>query len=542
MLRLIVLLLSTTQLINVSGSSGAFQVLKTKNVKAPKVTPHGVASLELSALNGNESELEGDTFTSPLNKDAEEVVSPLKPVVKKLTMNGDQKFIDGRGTPLVELFSKKSTGDSENESVVSVEAKKVPVKSTNTRPLGKLSCASSDSDSSASEETAEDSEVESVLSVEVKKVPVTLGTIKSTNTRPLGKFWGASSDSESSASKSVDEAEDSEYSVAESDDEEYNEDHFKITENQDIKVDKLAGTLGNVKLINSLPIRTEKAVFVEDVDSDSDSEASFISADSVKLAEYTSAFISKSADISADAIDDSSADASVDIMKYDTIDSILNLSHMERFNLSVALSKQISDSENFRSEIKLADLPSSLFLFKISLIVRRHRSGKHLTKMEFRNTKKLLKAIYDCRMKISDLIEILEFLKRAEFKEVFDEIISEILIPLIIKLHRKRQNEKEDFGEVQFLTMLSIYGRVSVLNDLLADRFTGRLLRSNLSNFIIKFLLQNLMTNGSISDSEISKSFDLLLKGKNSKEFKRKFGRELVEICGKNRNTEFLNL
>lgn len=224
----------------------------------------------------------------------------------------------------------------------------------------------------------------------------------------------------------------------------------------------------------------------------------------------------------------------VNLMDYRNIEAIASLGLGDRIYLIGSLHDQIRDSYDFKSQIKLKDLPKAIFFFKISLIVRRFRKTL-LTLEEMKSDRKLLKAIYSCKMDLPDLIEVVEELKRAGRDEVSDEIMSEIIIPHVVDLHLRRNAKKEkkesDVCNL-FMSMLTVYGRVLVLNDLLNDRCVGKILRQNIGALEVYAFLETILSNGCISDEEAYVSMRLLLKGlKDVTEFKEKYAPLLLELC-----------
>lgn len=227
--------------------------------------------------------------------------------------------------------------------------------------------------------------------------------------------------------------------------------------------------------------------------------------------------------------------AKVNVMNYRSIDSILKLNTSERLALTSSLHEQVMKSENFQSPIKFFDMPHAIFMYKISLIVRRYRK-ELLSRDEMESSNILRNTILVCRMKMSDLFEVIELLKRANRDFVSEGIVLRIVIPHLIHLHSKKDETEGEKLEKSTLRTLSFYGHILLLNELLKHPIIGKALRSHLNFYDIQVILEKLITNGTISDHEISETMELLLKGYDLEEFKSsKEGIELAELCETNR-------
>ena len=227
--------------------------------------------------------------------------------------------------------------------------------------------------------------------------------------------------------------------------------------------------------------------------------------------------------------------AMVNVMNYRSIDSVLKLNISERMILTASLHEQVSKSDNFQSPIKFAEMPHGIFMYKISLVVRRYRK-ELLTRNEMECSHILIRAILACEMDLKDLFEVIELLKRAGREYVSDKIVFRIVIPHLIHLHNERDEANGEKLEKNTLNNLSLYGHVLLLNEFLKHAIIGKALRSHLNFYDIQLILERLITNGAISDQEIAESMELLLKGYDLEEFKSsKHGKELAELCETNR-------
>lgn len=507
MLRLIALLLLCTSqtILKVSGSgnvhsraSDALFILKP--VDSDDETPTGVDGLDLSG-NAKKKDVSGKE-TSKLVQGTQDVQSPRKKSVfafKKIEK-------DGRGTPTEQLFAKYSPV----EQVGTPKTSNIEfAKNFDRKPLAMC------------EETEEELEV-------------------------IGN--------------------------GDSDEDDWSVDVNEILlENETLRNDQLNSLFEDLSISQNAQINREsrlvEEVLVEDVSSsESESESDYYvkSADGKKYIRIRTGVSTKAAKLKTDDSFEGLmefVDANlvgkeeplvanvppaikikdVNVMDYTKIETIAKLGIADRMSLVAALHDQIRNSEDFESEIKLQDLPSAVFLFKISLIVRSRRNTL-LTLEEMKSDRKLLKAIKKSGMGLLDLIEVAEYLMRADRDEISDEIISEKIIPHVVELHRRRNVEAEEKAEKQkkennelsvFMSMLTTYGRVLVLNDLLNDRFVGRILREKLGAHEIDYMLEALIRNGCLTDEEVYSSARLLLKGTDSKEFNARKGAYLLKVCKK---------
>jgi hypothetical protein len=539
MLRLVLLLLCSETFLNAS-SSGKVHLKKTIAAKKfdkidEKYTPPGVAELNLSGTKTSEIELLSPLF----QKRKQANFSP------KLGSSGRSEkfsFARGCGTPLNDLFEKFPSDDDQFYPLAGKEDVSAPIailRSSSEIDEEEEVVEESESSGSESEYNYESEDVNSgaiLLEVEARRndelnsafemeeraaaaataaaaedITEGLGTTRSLNNAPSPASIDASL---------TDEAESVE-----------------------------ATTTERVTIRNRW-----NDLNVEEVTSDSDNEyfgwrRDSVDSDAEELnlgnapRQPSAKLVKSDSDVTTAAAAPSATSAPVikpaafvyDVMKFRSIDSVIDLEAGERMLLTAALHNQISKSENFHSPVKFADMPQGIFMHKISLVVRRIRKTL-LTRNEMESSDLLVRTIRACNMNLKDLYEVIELLKRAGRDYASEKLVSKVLIPYLIKAHDGGEEARKEEIEKSVLTRLSIYGHVLLLNDLLKHSVFGKSLRSHLTLHDIQMLLTSLITNGTISDEEIVESMNLLLKGYDFEEFKASsYGKELIELCETNR-------
>lgn len=526
MLRLVLLLLCSETFLNAS-SSGKVHLKKTIAAKNLKNTPPGVAELNLSGTKTSEIELLSPHF----QKRKQANFSP------KLGSSGRSEkfsFARGCGTPLNDLFEKFPSDDDQFYPLAGKEDVSAPIailRSSSEIDEEEEAVEESESSGSESEYNYESEDFNSgaiLLEVEARRndelnsafemeekvdaaITEGLGTTRSLNNAPSPASIDA---------RLTDEAESVEATTTE---------HVTIR-----------------NIWNDLN--------VEEVTSDSDNEyfgwrRDSVDSDAEELnlgsapRQPSAKLVKSDSDVTTAAAAPSVTPAPVikpaafvyDVMKFRSIDSVIDLEAGERMVLTAALHNQISKSENFQSPVKFADMPQGIFMHKISLVVRRIRKTL-LTRNEMESSDVLVRTIRACNMNLKDLYEVIELLKRAGRDYASEKLVSKVLIPYLIKAHDGGEEARKEEIEKSVLTRLSIYGHVLLLNDLLKHSVFGKSLRSHLTLHDIQMLLTSLITNGTISDEEIVESMNLLLKGYDFEEFKASsYGKELIELCETNR-------
>jgi hypothetical protein len=528
MLRLVLLLLCSETFLNAS-SSGKVHLKKTIAAKKfdkidEKYTPPGVAELNLSGTKTSEIELLSPLF----QKRKQANFSP------KLGSSGRSEkfsFARGCGTPLNDLFEKFPSDDDQfypsapiailRSSSEIDEEEEVVEESSGSESEYNYESEDINSGSILLEvEARRNDELNSAFEMEervaaaaaaAEDITEGLGTTRSLNNAPSPASIDASL---------TDEAESVEATTTE-----------RVT------------------------IRNRRNdLYIEEVTSDSDNEyfgwrRDSVDSDAEELnlgsapRQPSAKLVKSDSDVITAAAAPSVTSAPVikpaafayDVMKFRSIDSVIDLEAGERMVLTAALHNQISKSENFQSPVKFADMPQGIFMHKISLVVRRIRKTL-LTRNEMESSDLLVRTIRACNMNLKDLYEVIELLKRAGRDYASEKLVSKVLIPYLIKAHDGGEEARKEEIEKSVLTRLSIYGHVLLLNDLLKHSVFGKSLRSHLTLHDIQMLLTSLITNGTISDEEIVESMNLLLKGYDFEEFKASsYGKELIELCETNR-------
>lgn len=343
---------------------------------------------------------------------------------------------------------------------------------------------------------------------------------------------------------------------------------------------------------------TFAAFTVEDVNS-SDSDSSF-SIDHSFLKNVESETASKEDEIFVDVESEDERESRDSVAlayfkKFNSFEIISSLSLADRIKLFAALHDQSMKSQDFVSKIKYVDLPAALFLFKISMAVRRTR-GKLLTLEEVVEERdELAETIISSGIDFDELVQVTEFLFRARYEDVADKIVGRIIVPKLNELFKlqikarkakkeseskkekdskkqkdskKESESKKESGkqsasatataapapaaslmkfefaneEILFLSSLAIYGHVLLLTKLLSDSYTGMMLRRYMDRYDVLFILETLLMNGMISDEEIIRAMGLLLAKLDKKEFKAKHGEYLSEHCQSRRNEKLAKM
>jgi hypothetical protein len=498
MLRLVLLLLCSETFLNAS-SSGKVHLKKTIAAKKfdkidEKYTPPGVAELNLSGTKTSEIEL-----LSPLFQKRKQ--ANFSPKLGSSGRSGKISFARGCGTPLNDLFEKFPSDDDQFYPLAGKEDVSAPIailRSSSEIDEEEEVVEESESSGSESEYNYESEDINSgaiLLEVEARRNDELNSAFE------MEERAAASAAAERVTIRNRRNDLHIEEVTSDSDNEYFGWRRHSV----DSDAEEL--NLGNAPRQPS-----EKLVKIDSDVTTAAAAPSVTSAPVIKPAAFA-----------------------YDVMKFRSIDSVIDLEAGERMLLTAALHNQISKSENFQSPVKFADMPQGIFMHKISLVVRRIRKTL-LTRNEMESSDLLVRTIRACNMNLKDLYEVIELLKRAGRDYASEKLVSKVLIPYLIKAHDGGEEARKEEIEKSVLTRLSIYGHVLLLNDLLKHSVFGKSLRSHLTLHDIQMLLTSLITNGTISDEEIVESMNLLLKGYDFEEFKASsYGKELIELCETNR-------
>lgn len=233
-----------------------------------------------------------------------------------------------------------------------------------------------------------------------------------------------------------------------------------------------------------------------------------------------------------------------DLLSYDSFEEIAELSERGRFELSMALTILFHDMNNFKSDVKMADIPESLRLIQVAKTVRNlmmkklRKAGQNslvplLSPEEMTSFSGLGKAVAKCSLEsITDVFMLVEHLLRAETRvtdKVAYKLIDKLLLPQIRSMNEDALREMVNYIATQ--------GYVNLLKDLLAN--TGETLLSHLDLKDVGFILTTSMDNGIMSDEEAIEMIKLLSKRVGFDRVLKVYGNELAANFNKHRTGQF---
>lgn len=281
---------------------------------------------------------------------------------------------------------------------------------------------------------------------------------------------------------------------------------------------------------------------VECVDVDSDDEANELVAHSAKFQTPPQApqtpVTAKS--VKFDLEEEAPSALSSDLVfldfnaKHNDIRLVTELGIGKRFAISSTVFKQTFRSQDFKSKIKFADYARPLFLFKISLILRRHDiKGVMLTAEELREDK-LLNIIRARELKFEVLVDIMELLLRAGYEKACKRLKALVLAPALYAFDTRSKDVNlaaYNSPQVNFLSELSLRGQVLLMKSLLEEESLGIYLRNYLKPVEVSIIFQNILMNGGISEEEVMAALKVLLADLNESEFISSYGCYLAALC-----------
>ena len=226
-----------------------------------------------------------------------------------------------------------------------------------------------------------------------------------------------------------------------------------------------------------------------------------------------------------------------DLMSYNTLESIAELSPYGRSKLSIALAVFLHDMKNSKTAMKLSDVPASLLLFQVSKIMFRIRKS-HLSVDELACADVLLQAIQGCEIRMAlDLLPMIEYLLRAgsagnaEAMTVGNALIDLNIIPHIYSL----ENSVNRMGI--FIEYIARNGYFLLLKDLISNASTGPMILSHLNMEDVKFILCSFMGSGVVKGSEAVEMVTLI-----TREIGLVSDEELAKCGNEKRDVDFSEL
>lgn len=233
-----------------------------------------------------------------------------------------------------------------------------------------------------------------------------------------------------------------------------------------------------------------------------------------------------------------------DLLSYDNFEEIAELSERGRSELSMALTILFRDMNNFKSNVKMADIPESLRLIQVAKIVRNlmmkklRKDGENsmvplLSPEELKSYSGLMEAVAKCSLELtSDVFMLVEHLLRVETPvtdRVANNLIDKLLLPQIKSMNGDALREMVNYIATQ--------GYVNLLKDLLAN--TGETLLSHLDLSDVGFILTTSMGNGIMSDEEAIEMIKLLSKRVGFDRVLRVYANEIAANFNKHRKGRF---